>query len=248
MKIALAQIQSHKGSIEKNIELHSHCIKLTSKNGADAIFFPELSLSGYEPTLAKDLKIKLDDQRLLPFQKLSDRHKMTIALGAPLDSNNEVQIALFIFQPNKAISIYAKQWLHDDEKPFFKPGCDYGYIELNNQHISLAICYESLRNEHLQQALLHQPDFYLACTAKSKKGVDKAQIQFKSISRKHKLSVLFCNSVGRADDFIGAGSSAVWSAEGKLLAELTKDEQELLIFDTESNTCEIISIHQNELS
>lgn len=119
MKIALAQIQSYKGSIEKNIELHSHCIKLASKNGADAIFFPELSLSGYEPKLAKDLKIKPKDQRLLPFQKLSDCLNITIGLGAPLDYINQVQIALLIFQPNKAISVYAKQWLHDDEKPFF---------------------------------------------------------------------------------------------------------------------------------
>lgn len=131
---------------------------------------------------------------------------------------------------------------------FFKPGRDYGYIKLSHKHISLAICYESLRNEHLQQALLHQPDFYLACTAKAQKGVDKAQIHFKRISKENQLSVLFCNNVGPADDFLGAGSSAVWSTEGKLLAELTKDEQELLIFDTESNTCETISIHQNELS
>ncbi|MFC4096905.1 carbon-nitrogen hydrolase family protein [Euzebyella saccharophila] len=248
MKIALAQIQSHKGSIEKNIELHSRWIELASKNGADAIFFPELSLTGYEPTLAKDLKIKPKDQRLLPIQKLSDCHNMTIGLGAPLVYINQVQIALFIFRPNTAISVYAKQWLHDDEKPFFKPGRDYGYIKLNHKHISLAICYESLRNQHLQQALLHQPDFYLACTAKAQKGVDKAREHFKRISKENQLSVLFCNSVGPVDDFIGAGSSAVWSAEGKLLAELTKYKQELLIFDTGSNTCETISILQNELS
>ncbi|MBC6998804.1 carbon-nitrogen hydrolase family protein [Cytophaga sp. FL35] len=248
VKIALAQIQPHRGSIAKNIELHIQCIKLASKNEAEAIFFPELSLSGYEPKLAKDLKIKPEDHRLLPLQRLSNRLNMTIGLGAPLDSNNGVQIALLIFQPNKAISVYAKQWLHDDEKPFFKPGRNYGHIELNNKHISLAICYESLRNEHLQQALLHQPDFYLACTAKAQKGVDKAEKHFERISKAHKLGVLFCNSVGPADDFIGAGSSAVWSADGKLLVQLTKDEQGLLIFDTESNTCENIFIHQNELS
>lgn len=191
MKIVLAQIQSHKGSIEKNIELHSRCVEIASKNGADAIFFPELSLSGYETALAKDLKIEPEDQRLLPIQKLSDCHKITIGLGAPLDANSEVKIALFIFQPNKAISIYAKQWLHDDEKPFFKPGRDYGHIELNHKHISLAICYESLGKEHLQQALLHQPDFYLACTAKAQKGVDKARYILKEFQRKTNSAYYF---------------------------------------------------------
>ena len=51
MKISIAQTRPIKGDIPANIEAHKRFINLAVSNGADAIFFPELSITGYEPEL-----------------------------------------------------------------------------------------------------------------------------------------------------------------------------------------------------
>lgn len=55
MKIAIAQTRPFKGDISANIETHKKLIELAISYKADTIFFPELSVTGYEPELAKDL-------------------------------------------------------------------------------------------------------------------------------------------------------------------------------------------------
>ncbi len=53
MKICVAQTRPVKGDIQGNIENHIKLIDLAVLNGADTIIFPELSITGYEPELAK---------------------------------------------------------------------------------------------------------------------------------------------------------------------------------------------------
>jgi len=47
LKLALAQINTKLGVVESNLEKHISQIKKASKDGADLIIFPELSLTGY---------------------------------------------------------------------------------------------------------------------------------------------------------------------------------------------------------
>ena len=47
MKISLAQIKSVKGDIAANQLIHKYYISQAAQQGADCIFFPELSLTSY---------------------------------------------------------------------------------------------------------------------------------------------------------------------------------------------------------
>ena len=55
MKIALCQIKPKSGDITFNISKHMEFIAKAINANADFICFPELSLTGYEPELAKEL-------------------------------------------------------------------------------------------------------------------------------------------------------------------------------------------------
>ena len=237
MRIALAQIQSLKGDVQENSELHKKAIRLSLANKADAIFFPELSLTGYEPILAEKLKMKLGDNRLLGFQEISNTEKVTIGLGMPLHTESGIEIAMIIFQPNIPLYIYTKQLLHEDEQPYFQAGNKYGHIQLSEQHIALAICYESLQSEHAHEAINHHADIYLASVAKSQSGIEKAYEHFKKLSKTHALTILMCNNIGPCDNFEGAGQSAVWK-NGDLLGSLFPDKEGILIFDSTKQSTE----------
>jgi len=63
----LHRLRPLKGDIQSNIKNHKILIDLAVYNGADTIIFPELSLTGYEPELAKKLATTPDDSRFDDF-------------------------------------------------------------------------------------------------------------------------------------------------------------------------------------
>ena len=77
MKICVAQTRPVKGDIQSNIDNHKKLIDLAVSFGADKVIFPELSLTGYEPHLAKELATNQDDCR---FSMLSRNRRDTASI------------------------------------------------------------------------------------------------------------------------------------------------------------------------
>ena len=69
ISIAIAQSASTMADIEANIAHHKKFVELAVENSAQMIIFPELSLTGYEPELGKDLIVTADDGRLITLKK-----------------------------------------------------------------------------------------------------------------------------------------------------------------------------------
>lgn len=109
MKISIAQTRPIKGDIPANIARHQILIELAASFEATALFFPELSLTGYEPQLAKALATTQDDQRLDCFQQWSELHQMTIGVGIPVKTGTGIQIGMIFFQPGQPKQTYSKQ-------------------------------------------------------------------------------------------------------------------------------------------
>jgi predicted amidohydrolase len=232
MNIAVAQIKPAKGDISVNIEKHLKFVELASSLNANSIFFPELSLTGYEPDLAKDLATNKDDDRLEAFQKISDLKKMTIGVGIPTKTKSGIRISMIVFQPNQHRISYSKQQLHEDEFPYFENGTEQVIIEIENQKIIPAICYESLKIEHAEKASKLGGEIYLASVAKSKNGIEKAFIHYPKVAKKYSMPVLMANCIGECDNFVSAGFSSVWTKEGKLAEQLNNKNEGVLVFNT----------------
>lgn len=242
MKLAMAQISSVPGAVDRNLAKHQHCISLAAHQGVDWITFPELSLTGYEPKLAQSLATDPTDRRLDAIQTLSDRHRITIALGLPIDHRPKPSIGLVILQPQQPRQTYAKQYLHPDEDPYFTPGQKMCWIYRDAHCIAPAICYESLQPSHVQQAAAGGASMYWASVAKSAQGVAKAMAHYAAIAQRHRLTVLMTNSLGPCDDFEAVGQSAVWNAAGRLVGQLDDQREGLLIYDTEADQTRAMSV------
>jgi predicted amidohydrolase len=234
MKIAIAQTRSIKGNISANIEAHIKIINLAISYNADAIFFPELSITGYEPQLAKKLATNQDDTKFDAFQEISNKNKITIGLGIPTKSHLGIQISMVFFQPNIARQTYSKQQLHSDEFPYFVNGDKQIILTVGNKKIAPAICYESLQIDYLENANKLGADMYVASVAKSQNGIVKAMAHYPAIAKQFSMPVLMSNCVGYCDNFESVGQSAIWTKEGILVAQLDDDHEGILIFDTET--------------
>lgn len=241
MKICMAQLLPFKGQIAANITLHDKFIKTAVAAGAEIIVFPELSLTGYEPTLAKNLATTKDDKRLDVLQSLSDKHNIIICAGLPTKAANGICISMVIFQPGKARVTYSKKYLHADEEPFFISGENFPVLAVNGLNIAFAICYELSVEAHAENAFKNKVDVYIASVAKTETGIEKANTRLAEIVATYDVPVLMCNCLGPNDDFIGAGKSAAWDNNGKMLLQLSSNKDELLLFDTTTKEAIILS-------
>lgn len=224
MKIALAQIQSVPGNVEANLRKHLGFIKRAANEASSMIIFPELSLTGYEPTLARELAFGEDDPRLNIFQQLSDHYRMVIGVGVPTQQEAGVCISLLLFQPMAARQVYSKKYLHQDEEAYFVSGQNFASLLVNDRKVAFAICYELSIPEHTDEAMAQGAEIYLASVAKSASGVANAHQRLATIARENAIPVLMVNNVGPADDFVGAGNSATWNKQGELTAQLDQEE------------------------
>jgi len=242
MKLIAAQIRSTPGDIEKNIARHLDVIHLAARQGANLLLFPELSVTGYEPRLAEALAVQPSDGRFDEFQVLCDRYGMLIAVGAPTKGLQGTEISMIAFQPGLERTAYSKQQLHADELPFFTPGTKGCVLEHANVILAPAICFESLQSSHAEQAAESGAQVYLASVAKSERGVKSGYSHYPMIARKLSMTVLMANCVGAADDYIGAGQSAVWNRDGELVCSLDATQEALVAYDLQTGETGVFSL------
>ena len=232
MKICAAQHRPIAGDIGANISRHLKLIELAITQGSDLIFFPELSLTGYEPHLAKTLATDMHDPRLDVFQQCSDSQNIIIGLGLPVSAGDHVQIGMVWFNPNQLRCVYRKQQLHVDELPFFVRGNGQLVLKAAGHILAPAICYESLQPGHAEHAATLGADLYLASVAKPASQLAKAIRHYPAIARQHHLHVIMANCVGPSDNFRSVGQSAVWNNCGECVAQLDGESQGIILLNT----------------
>jgi predicted amidohydrolase len=241
MRIGIAQTRPVKGNIEANIASHTRLVELAIAQGADAVFFPELSIIGYEPTLAGELATDTADSRLDIFQQISDKNNITIAVGLPTRGTNGILITMVIFQPHQPRQAYSKQHLHSDELPFFINGNKQVFISNDSLTIAPGICYETSLPQHWENVHQRGANIYVASVAKTAAGIERSSKIFSEMAKKYSMTVLLSNSLGPADNFLSAGKSAVWDSQGNLVAQLDDASEGILVYDTATGKAEEIT-------
>jgi predicted amidohydrolase len=234
MKICVAQTRPVKGDIQQNIATHKKLLALAASNGANSIIFPELSLTGYEPRLSKELATNPDDPRFDVLQKISDTAQLMIGVGVPIKKNDGICIGMVIFQPQKARQLYSKKYIHPDEEAYFISGENPGDTPVNNTGIALAICYELSVPEHSENAFKSGAKIYIASVAKIAVGVEKAIKTLSNIAANYSMTVLMSNCIGECDGEECGGKTSIWNKNGSLAGQLNDTNEGILIIDTET--------------
>jgi predicted amidohydrolase len=236
MKICVAQTRPVKGDIARNIANHKKLIELAVLHKAEIIIFPELSITGYEPELSKELATHPNDNRFEDFQRISDTKEISIGIGVPTKNSNGILITMVLFHPRAERQTYSKKYLHSDEEGFFVPGFNTTCtINGKKPKIALAICYELSVTEHAGDAYKNGAEMYIASAVKSVTGIDKAMTRLSEIGRAYSIPVLLSNCVGESGGYKCAGKSSVWNSKGMLIGQLGDSSEGILIYDTDSH-------------
>jgi predicted amidohydrolase len=209
-----------------------HKALLELAGDADVVVFPELSLTGYEPTLAGKLAIDSNDERLNEFQAISDAKGIAIGVGLPTRSTARACITLLLFLPHRSRLAYSKRYLHPDEEPFFVSGENVTTVDVNRTVIAPAICYELSIPDHAENAFRSGASVYMASVAKTAQGLDAALPRLAGIARQYCMTVLMANCVGECDGCYCAGQTSAWNKKGCLVGQLSDRDEGILMIDT----------------
>jgi len=234
MRICAAQTKPIKGDFKQNIKSHLDLIDLASEENADLVIFPELSISGYEPTLAKELATTSEDKRFDVFQAKSDQNDMVIGIGLPVLNKGDLCIASIIFQPQKKRTTYLKKHLFHTEEAFFKSGESFTNLDIKDVNVGLAICYELSVPEHQKIAFDNGAEIYAASIVETVEGMDKAINKMSKTASNYSMTTLMSNCVGISGNYNCGGKSSIWNEKGELVEQLNSSDESVLIYDTQS--------------
>lgn len=221
-RILIAQMPTQLGNIHANlsqIELH---LLQGQQQQADLVVFPEMALTGYA---LQDLLFYpvIEQQVKSAVEQLCELSKVCpFIVGMPLFQQDEAFNGCAFFNQGKLVWQYAKQFLAQnqtlDEMRYFTPGNNQATLEFRGISIALALGDELNQPDFLSQ-LAVRPDillnlnadlFYLGRTQQREERLAK-------IAQQLSCPLAFVNTAGAQDEWIYAGQSCIFNAQGELL-------------------------------
>ncbi len=245
LRIAAGQFAPARGCIDENMRYHEMLIKSAAAADVDLIFFPELSLTGYEPEMAVDLALP-DESCLNPLQILSDRYDMTIIVGAPLRvKERKPAIGAWVVSSKRPVSCYRKIHLHPGESDYFSAGDAVCVFRERSFNVGMAICADAGQPVHAERTVQQGAEVYLNAVL-SAGGFDKDSGQLQSYARLYAMPTLMANYCGPSGGWKPVGKSAAWNARGELIAQAPEDCAALVIMDLQDDGCSgrVICLHK----
>ncbi|UII73518.1 carbon-nitrogen hydrolase family protein [Pseudomonas sp. HN11] len=220
LTLAAAQTLSIAGDVPANIERHLAFMCAAAGRGVQLMVFPELSLTGYEPSLAAGLAIAPGDAILAPLREMARELRLTAVVGMPIRMTPEggVLIGALVFGADGSLAVYTKQHLHPGEEVVFVPGQGGAALELGNDRIALAVCADFSHASHPREAAEAGATVYAASVLISEGGYAKDSALLQGYAAELGLLVLMANHGGPSGGYICAGRSAIWADNGDLLA------------------------------
>jgi predicted amidohydrolase len=228
--IAAAQSTSVPGNVSRNVEIHVRFGALAAECGVRLLIFPELSLTGYEPALARSCALRPDDPRLDSLRRLSEEANLTVVAGAPVrNGEDQLHIAALVFRPDGFGLVYTKEYLHPGEEEVFAPGTGGDLFRVEDANVGLAICADTNHPGHPANAAARGANVYAAGVLLPEKGYAADAALLSSYAREHRMAVLIANHGRPTGGWVPAGKSAIWSEDGGLVAASGGTEEALIV-------------------
>jgi predicted amidohydrolase len=218
------------GDCEANIAAHAAAIAEAARRQVAVLIFPELSLTGYEPDLARELAMTPQDDRLLPLAALARRHAIEAVVGAPLDVGaDKPALGAIVLGADGSRRTYCKMHLGASERAFFSPGNQPLVLSAGGHKVGLAICADSSQASHPQTYADLDADIYAAGVFLNREWYLTDAPRLADYAVRYGLLTVMANHAASLGTHTSVGKSTLWSPGGTILAQAEDTETALLI-------------------
>lgn len=224
LKIALTQFNFAVGNIDNNLALSRKLIAEATANGADLIFFPELSLTGYPP---EDLLLRpgfLEATRAALKQLAAETNNIDVIIGHPRSYSGQRFNCLSWLSAGRICATYHKQRLPNylvfDEHRYFQEGIEPLVVDIKGHKLGLLICEDSWSAEVVTACVDAGAEVLLVANA-SPYARGKFPHRLNNMAdrcRESNCPMIYLNTTGGQDELVFDGRSMLINADGELLA------------------------------
>ncbi len=250
LNLALAQISTHLGDVEANLEKHLAFIDKARQQKADLVVFPELSLTGYvlqdlvatvahqpveeDPVFKHLLKASEDLDLVVGFVDEDSRHRFFIA-STYLSGGRVLHVHHKVYLPTYGLF---------DEGRFFAWGDSVRAFDTRFGRVGLLICEDFWHASPPYLLWLDGADLMLFSSASPGRGLtgqDKldsarwVEHVCKAYASMFTSFVVHCNRVGFEDGLLFWGGATVNDPNGELLAQGPYFEESLTLIPMDLN-------------
>jgi len=250
LSIALAQINTVLGNVQRNLEKHIATIHQAQASGAELLIFPELSLTGYVlqdlvPTVA--CRPHPDDPVFRPLLQAS--HKLDMVVGfVEEDSRNRFYISSAYLSRGEVLHVHHKVYLPTyglfDESRFFAWGDAVEAFDTRFGRAGMLICEDFWHASPPYLLWLDGADLLLFSSASPGRGLNTSPMLESARWVNHILRayaslytsfVVHTNRVGYEDGLHFWGGSAVFDPNGELAGQGPFHEEALTQVEIDLN-------------
>ena len=259
MKIALAQTNTTVGDLDGNAQRILSFASRAAAKGADAVVFPELTLTGYPPRdlLEKQNFLDQTEQHLERLAAETANLNITIVCGTVTrtgkSSGNPIYNSAAVLAGGKIVFRQNKMLLPSydvfDETRYFEPAPKQFPLILGDAPTALTICEDAWNDKQFWERRLYSRDPVeeLAQTGAralisinaSPYHMGKRELRrevFRTTARHFNIPVVYVNQVGGNDQLVFDGSSFAMNAQGEVIASAASFEEDLVMVDTQTLT------------
>lgn len=250
IKIGLAQMNTHLGNIQANLQKHLDLIEEARQKAADLLIFPELSLTGYA------LQDLVTTSALRPHQQdpvfkilLEASQGVDLMIGfVHEDRRHRFYIASAYLSDEQIVHIHNKVYLPTygmfDEGRFFAPGDSVHAFNTRFGRVGMLIC-EDFWHASLPYLLwLDGADILLLSSASPGRGLNEKPRLSSSEWVEHTNRayagmftnfVAHANRVGYEDGLNFWGGSTIYDPNGELIVRAPDFEPALIVAEIDLN-------------
>lgn len=250
-RIALAQLEPKLFAKEHNLAKAGWAIRQSAENGAQAILFPELYLTGYWlGERAGELAETLDGPSVKAVAQLAAAHHIAVVMGfAELAQDGKhAYDAVFIVDADGNIAgNYRKIHLFHAEKEWFLPGDQPFIADIGLGKTGFLVCYDLEFPEAARELALRGAQWIATSTGNMLPNQHLQEVFIQSRALENHLWVAVANRVGREAEIEFFGGSAVADPTGTLIAQ-ADDKERLLYVDIDLRSAEQARLNADYLA
>jgi len=224
IRLAVAQLNFLVGDIEGNADkIIAACNTARQAHHADAIVFPELTLTGYPPEdllLRTDLLLRVSQALARICQQVTD---IVIILGLPLRETQGIRNAAVVIEQGKVVAQYFKQALPNysvfDEKRYFIAGEAACVVAIAGIPTGITICEDVWVEQPVRLSKQAGARWLINLNA-SPFHMDKDRERHDILRQRIQESgipMVYANLIGGQDELVFDGSSFAMDAHGKVI-------------------------------
>ena len=224
MKVSLVQLDIKYESKPINYINAEKYISEVSEKGADIVFFPEMTFTGFSMDVEKN--IDLNDETIDKIKKMAYSYNVAIGFGWIKGAGEKGENHYTVISPDgQILADYVKMhpFSYSGEDKYYNGGNSLASFIYCGKKISIFICYD-LRFPEIFQAASEESEIIVVAANWPERRRDHWRTLLKARAIENQSWILGVNCYGDQQDLHYSGDSSIIKPDGTILSEISNAE------------------------